>query len=96
MRSIAKGRIPGFLATAQNHRLVFLSDEFKRLEPRSFMGFVTKGLVLAAAATAPFIAFPFFDLDLIGAELCRDWFLSHNSILPLMGENLSCCELLFL
>jgi len=85
VRSIAKGAIPGFLAPAQNDCLVFFCDEFERLDTSSFMGLVTEGLVLAATAAAPFVIFAFFYLDLIGTELCRDWFLSHMSILPLMG-----------
>jgi hypothetical protein len=55
VRAVAEGRILCVFTLAQCHVFRFCQRELKRLDPRSFMGSVTKGLIPRSSALAPVI-----------------------------------------
>src|SRR5680860_1050689 len=79
MGAVAKRRIAGVLAAAQQRHFRALCGEHQRLNAGAGMGAVAERLLLAPPATAPGVAFAGLELDLIRAEL---WALCSDMIIP--------------
>jgi hypothetical protein len=86
MGSVAKWRIAGILAAAQQRRFRAFCSEHEGFDACARMRAVAKGLILAAPTGAPCVTFALFKLNLIGVEL-RAFGLVGHLIIPALSSN---------
>ena len=74
MRTVADWFIARIFAATEMYRFIFGSIEILWREPRSRVRSIAKWLVATFATSAPMIFTTRFNIDVIGAFLCNDWF----------------------